>query len=146
MGIMADGRPVIFDMFRAQRSPTEVQESIVQNALIDGSAVRIRLEAEKAGIVQLDYLLRDKRMQAFALDMKPPLGDKFTRATPFATRVNAGKVILCRGSWNHAFIDELSAFRPGCAHDDQVDACSGAYDMLTNNSAIRFVFPEDDDE
>jgi predicted phage terminase large subunit-like protein len=109
----------------------------VQNAVIDGPATRIRLEAEKAGIVGLQFLLRDPRMHAYAVDAAPPEGDKFTRAGPVAARVNAGRLKLVRGAWNRAFLDELSTFPVG-AHDDQVDALSGAYAMLAARPIILF--------
>jgi predicted phage terminase large subunit-like protein len=145
MGITSDERPVILDVFRAQKTMPEIQEAIVQNAILDGTAVRIRLEAEKAGIVQLAYLLRDSRMRPYTVDMKPPLGDKYTRATPFASRVNAGRIMMVKAGWNRAFLDELSVFTgKGDAHDDQVDACSGAYDMLVGKSFFMTTDPSDE--
>lgn len=135
LGITADERPVILDLWRAQKETPDVQEAIVQNAQIDGVSVPIRLEAEKAGIVQLQFLLRDPRMHRYVIDAKPPEGDKYTRAAPSAARVNAGRVLMVRGAWNRAFVDELAVFPMG-AHDDQVDALSGAYDMLFNPPGI----------
>ena len=131
LGITRDERPVILDVYRVQKELPDVQEGIVQNAHVDGKEVSIRLEAEKAGIVQLQYLLRDPRMHSYRLDAVPPEGDKYTRASPVAARVNAGRVLMVRGAWNRAFLDELSTFPVG-GHDDQVDALSGAYAMLDN--------------
>lgn len=134
LGVTDDERFIILDVYRAQKEFPEVHEAIVQNALIDDKSVRIRLEAEKAGIIGLDYLLRDKRMRPFTIDKKPPQGDKYTRALPFASRVDAGRVGIVRAAWNRAYLDELAAF-PGGTHDDMVDATSGAYDMLTTRTA-----------
>lgn len=131
MGLTADNTPVILHVWRDRRELPAVHEAIVQNAAIDGRQTHIRLEAEKAGIVQLQFLLRDKRMNGYVLDAKPPQGDKYTRAAPVAARVNAGVVQMVRGAWNSAFLDELSVFNMG-AHDDQVDALSGAWDMLAS--------------
>lgn len=131
LGITADERPVILDVYRAQRELPDVQEAIVQNAQMDGASVPIRLEAEKAGIVQLQFLLRDARMRSFTVDAKAPEGDKYTRAAPVAARVNAGRVLMVRAAWNRALLDELAVFPQG-EHDDQVDTLSGAYDMLSN--------------
>lgn len=131
MGIDKDETVYILDMYRVQKTPTQVEAGIVQNAHVDGKSTRIRLEAEKAGIMQLDYLLRNPELRGYTLDAKPPIGDKYTRAQPFATRVNAGKVKMKKANWNRAFLDELDTFPMG-AHDDQVDACSGAYDMLAD--------------
>jgi predicted phage terminase large subunit-like protein len=129
LGLWTDERIVILDVYRVQKPMPDVQNDIVQNAAMDGTNVRLRLEAEKAGIIQLDYLLRDPRMRGYAMDTQPPLGDKYTRATPAATRVNNERVFMVRGNWNRVFLDELAVFPMG-EHDDQVDALSGAYEML----------------
>ncbi len=129
MGVMKNEDIIILDVYRAQKIMPDVERDIVQNAMIDGRGVPIRLEAEKAGIVQLDYLLERADLRGYILDKKAPEGDKYTRAQPFASRVNAGKVKARRAAWNRAYLDELAVFPMG-AHDDQVDASSGAYDML----------------
>lgn len=130
LGVTADEQFVVLDVWRGQKELPDVHEVIVQNGAIDGVNTRIRLEAEKAGIVQLQFLLRDHRMRPYTIDGVPPQGDKYTRAGPVAARVNAGRVLLKRGAWNRAFIDELSTF-PAGKHDDQVDALSGAYALLS---------------
>lgn len=130
LGITKDEDIIILEMYRVQKQMPDVEKDIAQNAAMDSRAVRIRLEGEKAGIVQLDYLLRRADLRGYTIDKKPPVGDKYTRAQPFASRVNAGKVKMVRGDWNRACLDELAMFPMG-AHDDQVDALSGAYEMLS---------------
>lgn len=141
LGVTDDERFVVLDVWRAQKELPDVQEAIIQNARVDGAEVPIRLEAEKAGIVQLQFLLRDARTRAYTIDAKPPKGDKFTRAGPVATRVNNGRVLLVRAPWNRTFLDELAFFGPSAEHDDQVDALSGAYEMLVG-STVSVSFPE----
>src|SRR5690606_7695702 len=97
LGVTADEEYVVFDVYRVQKEFPDVQAGIVQNAQIDGPSVRIRLEAEKAGIVGLQFLLRDPRMRPYTIDAVPPEGDKYTRALPVAARVEAGKVGIVRG-------------------------------------------------
>jgi hypothetical protein len=41
----------------------------------------------------------------------------------------AGNVKILRGSWNEELFRVLEGF-PDLAHDDEVDACSGALEML----------------
>lgn len=130
LGVTADERFVVLDVWRKHTAPNETGESIIQNAVIDGRGTQIRLEAENSARVHLDYLLRDPRMRPYRIDVKPPIGDKYTRATFPASRVNAGRVMLVRGAWNRAFLDELLVFPLG-EHDDQVDAFSGAHDALS---------------
>lgn len=135
MGITEDEYIILADMFRGQMTPTDVHEGIVQNAQIDGRHVPIRLEAEKQGIVQLDYLLDDERLRGYTIDAMPPVGDKYTRAQPFASRVKNRRVKMVRGTWNRAYLEELATF-PSGANDDQVDASSGAYEMLTPSGSL----------
>jgi len=135
MGITEDEYIILADMFRGQMTPTDVHEGIVQNAQIDGRHVPIRLEAEKQGIVQLDYLLDDERIRGYTIDAMPPVGDKYTRAQPFASRVKNRRVKMVRGTWNRAYLEELATF-PSGANDDQVDASSGAYEMLTPSGSL----------
>ena len=135
LGITKDESPVILDMYRVQKTMPDVEKGIAQNANMDGREVPIRLEGEKAGIVQLDYLLRRPDLGGYVIDKKAPVGDKFTRAQPFASRVNAGKVLMVRADWNRALLDELALFPLG-AHDDQVDVLSGAYEMLVTDVTI----------
>lgn len=51
--------------------------------------------------------------------------DKVSRSRLPAARAEAGKVYILAMPWRGAFLDELSAFPTG-AHDDAVDALSGA--------------------
>src|SRR5262249_56292980 len=56
-------------------------------------------------------------------------GDKLTRFGPFSSQCRAGNVKIRRGSWNEELFRVLEGF-PDLAHDDEVDACSGALEML----------------
>lgn len=137
LGLMQDEEIAVLDMWRRQLTAPDIQEGIVQNAMIDGTAVKIILEAEKAGIIELDYLLRDPRLRGYTIEAKPPVGDKYTRAGPFASRVKGRKVKMVRGAWNRAYLDELAMFPAG--HDDQVDASSGGYDELVNGTSAAVI-------
>jgi hypothetical protein len=52
-----------------------------------------------------------------------------TRFGPFSAQCRAGNVKVLRGSWNEDLFRVLEGF-PDLAHDDEVDACSGALEML----------------
>ena len=47
-----------------------------------------------------------------------------------AAQTERGNVALLRGHWNAPFLDEAYAFPDG-AHDDQVDAATGAFNALS---------------
>ncbi len=53
-------------------------------------------------------------------------GAKDVRAEPFQAQAMVQAVRLVAGSWNQAYLEELASF-PFGAHDDQVDASSGAF-------------------
>jgi predicted phage terminase large subunit-like protein len=133
LGVTHDERFVIFDVFRVQQELPDVHQGVIQNAKIDTPTVPIRLEAEKAGIVELQFLLRDPNLRAWTIDAESPEGDKYTRAAPVAARVNSGRFMMVRAEWNRALVDELRLFPLG-DHDDQTDALSGAFRMLSDGS------------
>ena len=55
--------------------------------------------------------------------------DKMIRCQPWLARAEQGKIALVRGAWNAPFLDEVCAF-PETTHDDQVDAVSGAVQLV----------------
>jgi phage terminase large subunit-like protein len=61
-----------------------------------------------------------------------PLGDKVTRAIPWARRAQQGKIKLLRGAWNDQFLSAVHNFdgkkRP--LINDIVDSGSGAYSVI----------------
>jgi predicted phage terminase large subunit-like protein len=67
---------------------------------------------------------------------------KVERADPLAAQCEAGNVKLVRAPWNAAYLNELCSF-PGGAHDDMVDASSGAFHKLafTDIGPIRRAQP-----
>lgn len=134
LGITHQEEIAVLDVLRVQRELPDIHKLIIQTALSDGRGVRIRLEAEKAGIVELQALLREPALRGYRMDAEPPKGDKYTRAMPVSVRVNAGRAVLVKGEWNRAFVDELSVFPHG-QYADQVDGFSGAYETLSQKRA-----------
>lgn len=58
-----------------------------------------------------------------------PTGSEELRAKPPSRQVEVGNVVLLRGPWNEAFLEELGIF-PAGSHDDQVDAAADAFNKL----------------
>lgn len=54
---------------------------------------------------------------------------KITRALGLSAQVEAGNFRLVRGQWNTDYLDEVTAF-PEYRYSDQVDATSGAFNLL----------------
>ena len=70
-----------------------------------------------------------RALSGFTATPAPESGDKLTRFGPFSSQCRAGNVKIRRGSWNEDLFRVLEGF-PDLAHDDEVDACSGALEML----------------
>jgi hypothetical protein len=71
-----------------------------------------------------------RTLSGFTVNPASESGDKLTRFGPFSSQCRAGNVKIRRGSWNEELFRVLEGF-PDLAHDDEVDACSGALEMLS---------------
>jgi predicted phage terminase large subunit-like protein len=128
------GRFIILDVVRLRGTPHAVQTAIVEAARIDGRAVLIGLPEDpgQAGKHQVLYLTRE--LAGYRIRSSRESGAKITRAGPVASQVEARNFAMVRGTWNHAFLDELHEF-PFGRKDDQVDALSRAFLLLTESGA-----------
>jgi predicted phage terminase large subunit-like protein len=84
------------------------------------------------GLAAFQELMREQMLVGITLRSVNVAKDKITRALPVASRAEAGKVKLVRGEWISDFLDEATVFPHG-EHDDQVDAVSGAVQMITEH-------------
>ena len=133
------GRYVVLDVARFRGAPAEVEDGIRRVAALDGLGVTIGLPRDpgQAGVHQVSYLTA--RLAGHRVRASPETGAKETRAMPIASQAEVGNLALLRGNWNAVFLDELSGF-PNGGKDDQVDALSRAFAMLTDGGApARFV-------
>jgi predicted phage terminase large subunit-like protein len=69
----------------------------------------------------------------YNVQARPERGDKIARFSPFSSQCKAGNVKVLRAAWNEEFFNALEGF-PDAAHDDDADACGGAYGMLIDNT------------
>ena len=58
-----------------------------------------------------------------------------TRARPLAAQAEHGFVKVLRGDWNEEFLNHLHS-QPA-AHDDMMDAATGAFDDLTKTVGLK---------
>ena len=124
------------DMRRLRSSPLGVEALVRQTADLDGHDVPIWIEEEpgSSGKNTTDHYIRNV-LRGFTVRGHRPTGPKDVRANPVSSQAEAGNVKLVRGVWIPEYLDELEAFGPDCSHDDQVDATSGAFAMLTRRGA-----------
>lgn len=135
LGVTAQGIFYICDVKRARLSPQQGEALIYQTAQIDrqehGNNISIHMEQEPgdSGKRVIDHFTRTV-LRGFAFYGHRSTGAKELRANPVSSQAQAGNVKLVEGAWNREFLDELVAFPTPGVHDDQVDALSGAAEVI----------------
>jgi predicted phage terminase large subunit-like protein len=119
----------LLDVVRGRANPGDVERLLINTAAQDGKRVTIGFGQDpgQAGKSQALHLVR--AFSAFTVRPAIESGDKLTRFGPFSSQCRADNVKIVRGSWNEELFRVLEGF-PDLAHDDEVDACSGALEML----------------
>jgi predicted phage terminase large subunit-like protein len=129
---------VIADVKR-DRLETADRDRLIRNTADGDGMGRVKQSLPQdpgaAGKAQVQYL--SKQLAGHSLHWTPETGDKVVRATPFASQVNVGNVVMVRGAWNDAWKDEARLF-PNGAFDDQVDAAARAFNALQHAQAGVF--------
>jgi predicted phage terminase large subunit-like protein len=133
-----DGTLYIADGFRARIEYPE-QRRYVMMRMAAEPGTEHGIEASLHGQAIVQDLRREAYLRGRAFRAVHVAADKFTRALAWANLAEEGKVVLVRGPWNDAFIDEVASFPTG-RHDDQVDAVSLAVQMLNRGKRTIFGF------
>jgi predicted phage terminase large subunit-like protein len=129
----------VLDMVRRRANPGDVERLLLDTATQDGKRVRIGFGKDpgQAGKSQALHLVR--ALGGFTVAPAAQSGDKLTRFGPFSSQCRAGNVKIRRGGWNEELFRVLEGF-PDLAHDDEVDACSGALEMLNPEGGSWVIF------
>ena len=139
LGRLSSGRFVIGDVERGQYMTDNRDTALVNTAKADGATVLQNIPQDPGSAGKSLALYLTRALAGHRVKASPETGDKVTRAEPFAAQVNVGNVIMLRGSWNYALIEELRMF-PNGKHDDQVDALSRAFNDLAAGMPGQAVF------
>lgn len=133
LGLHKDGTYWVLDIVRGQWGTEEREAKIKETAIRDGKRVRIGIEREpgSSGIDSAKATI--KGLAGFLVEAIPATGKKEMRADTFSVQVNAGNVFIVEGHYVSGYIEEL-AFFPNGRHDDQVDASSLAFSMLSKQN------------
>lgn len=107
LGRTPDGRYVVGHVITTQDEGNDVRKLIRATAESDGHGVQISLPQDpgQAGKVQKADMVG--MLAGFVVKADPETGDKVTRAEPFAAQCEAGNVLIVRGEWNDAYLDEV---------------------------------------
>jgi predicted phage terminase large subunit-like protein len=134
---MKDGVYYIIDVVRFRGTPQVNERNIRKTAERDGIEVEIYMEQEpgSAGKSDIDHYVRDVLRGFTFRGGVRNTGSKVTRAGPLSSAAEHGNVKLVKAAWNRVFLGELALFPIG-AHDDQVDAASGAFNKLNKQTPL----------
>lgn len=132
LGMFHEGKFYVLDVVRDRLGPSGVEKLVVQTAMEDGPGVPIRMEQEpgSAGKITADNYAR-KVLPGYDFRALSPIGDKVTRARPYASAVANHNVHVVRSHWLTQWIDEHASFPEACDHDDQVDSAVGAFNHVS---------------
>ncbi len=133
-----DGQYWICDIAHFRGTPQINEQRVRQTADLDGLPVDVYMEQEpgSGGVNTIDHYARTV-LKGRSFHGDRVTGSKELRANPVSSAAEAGNVFLVRGLWNAEFLDEAVAF-PGGAHDDMVDAVSGAVQAIATGPQLPF--------
>lgn len=123
----------LLDCRSDRKSPHGVRKLIRDTAESDGTSVNIGLPQDpgQAGKSQAQDMVLF--LTGFNARTRREQGDKIVRFGPFSAQCQAGNVYVVKAPWNERVFTVLEAF-PQALHDDEVDACSGAFSMLNESN------------
>lgn len=137
--VESSGSFYITDLRHVQYKPAGVQNAILHTASVDGKTTKITMEQEpgSSGKILIDYYAR--LLKGYIFKGIPSTKAKELRAGPVSAAAENGLIKVVRADWNNVFFDEVEAFPDG-AHDDIVDALSGAHNVITTQpNTARFM-------
>lgn len=137
MGLTRSNRLVVMDVKRFQYDSWKREREIKRTAKEDGKSVIVGIEQEPGSGGKESLQATTRRLIGYKVKPYKPTTSKTGegRADAFSMQVNAGNVLVCRGTWRKAYLDELKHF-PYSTYKDQVDASSGAYSVLAVNRRV----------
>lgn len=138
MSYWKNGKFIVHDVKRGQWGTDNREKILKSTAQADQQYVFIGVEQEPGSGGKESAEATIRNLAGFHVTADRPTGDKSFRADPFSVQVNNGNVLLLRGEWNRDYIEELRYF-PFGTYKDQVDASSGAFNMLTKRRIARMI-------
>ncbi len=138
MGKDRNKRFWILDVVRGRFGTAEREAKIKQTAMADGREIIIGVEQEPGSGGKESAENTVKNLAGWRVRIDKPSGSdssKEARADPFSVQVNNNNVSMKRADWNVDYLSELSFF-PYSKYKDQVDASSGAFNIMNKRKKI----------
>lgn len=132
----------IIDSFQIQAAPANVEKLFLQTAALDvreskanGTSYRLRWEIEPGSAAVRENARLVRKLAGIDAKGIPSRADKLTRARACSVQAEHGNVKMLKAAWNSELLTYLHGF-PDLAHDDLVDALSGAFNESVNSNII----------
>lgn len=130
VALAKDGTLYIRDMIRDRWEWPDARREIMKCMKAE-TRTRHGVELKMHGLPALQELRRERSVANVPFRGVNVTKDKLSRALSWSERAAEGKVVLIRGPWIKAFLDEAAMFTgEGDTHDDQIDSISGGVEML----------------
>lgn len=142
LGRTSRGGLYVLDSTRFRATPGKVLAGIRNTAIQDScpDVCELWLEEDPASAGKAERHYLSQELAEFGPRWNAPNSSKWVRSGPVSAACENGLIKIVRGPWNKAFLDELDKFLdektmdpPPGYHDDQVDAFSGAFNVLTRS-------------
>jgi len=144
---LVDGKLVIADIVRGRWTWPNLRRVIASTAKQDGRDVRVGIEEaafqlaavqDVRALPELAHITvrgvpikaASAAVKALYANLPTSKAAKAARAASWLARAEASEVVLVRASWNGPWLSEITDFPMSGVPDDQVDAVSGAVQML----------------
>jgi len=122
----SDGNLYLKDMIRGRWEWPDTRKILIQTAISEKNTVYFEEAGQQKGFI--DDLLREPLLQGIPIIGDRPDTNKLTRALPWISRAEAGKVYLVKGDWNNDCLNEMQVFTGNNdKEDDQIDVISMIY-------------------
>ncbi|HEY2846693.1 MAG TPA: phage terminase large subunit [Pyrinomonadaceae bacterium] len=123
-----DGTLYIADGFRDRIDYPTQRRYVLERVRTERDTIHI-VEDAMHGRALVQDIKRELGPHAPRLRSARVTADKFSRALQWSPLAEARKLVLVKGDWNEAFVDEMCTF-PKSRNDDQADAVSLAYEHV----------------
>jgi predicted phage terminase large subunit-like protein len=129
LGRDQNGSYELLDVAGQWVNPGDVERFLLNTATQDDKRVSIGFGEDpgQAGRSQALHLVR--ALSGFTVTPAAESGDKLTQFGPFSSQCRAGNIKIRKARWNEDLFRVLEGF-PDLTHNDEVDACGGALEML----------------
>lgn len=130
MALLSNRQIVILDIERFRKTAGDVEQHVKAAALRDGKRCRIIIKQEPGSSGKTVVVYYKRTLMGWSVTGIPDTGKKEDRAAPLASQVQIGTVLLFKGQWNQAFLDEANQFPTKGVHDDQIDSVATGFNQL----------------